>query len=59
MKRIEERRTAIHNIVLQIVASQIEKVEVDLDDDDQLRNAIKEAARTARETYDVVQDFLS
>jgi hypothetical protein len=59
MNRIEERRTAIHNIVLQIVASQIEKGEVDPDDDVQLRDATKEAVRTARETYDAVQDFLS
>ena len=54
----EERRRRIKAIAVQIVTSQVAKGEVNADDDGELRAAMREAVKLAKEAYDAAVDFV-
>ena len=55
----DERKARIKAIAIQIVTSQAARGEVDVDNEAELRAAMKRAVADARETYDAAVEFVS
>ncbi len=55
----EHRKKRIKAIAVQIVTSQVAKGEVDADDDEAFRAAMKQAVFIARSAYDAAVEFTS
>lgn len=55
----DQRKVRIKQIACEMVASQVEKGEVNPDDDAALRAAVAEAVDTARAVYDAALEYVS
>lgn len=56
---IDRRKQLIKRIACEMVASQVEKGEVNPDDAAALRAAVAEAVETARAAYDAAMEYVS